>query len=60
MSKKFTLSDGDRVRFVTIAGREAVGTLLKRPYGRRLYAIVRADNGQVNYLPSRDYIKEKC
>lgn len=56
---KFTLRDGDTVRFLTITGRTKVGTLIRRPYGRRIHAVVKDEGGQLNYLPTRDFIIEK-
>jgi hypothetical protein len=54
--KTFHLHDGDRVEFVSLKGHRLTGTLIRRPYGRRLHAVVRDDRRVLHLLPSRVFI----
>lgn len=56
--KPFPLFDGDVVWFQTSKGLKQ-GTLLKRPYGRRTFAIVRDGNRVLHYVASRQHIVRK-
>lgn len=57
-TKPFPLFDGDVVQFQSNNGVKQ-GTLIKRPYGRRLYAVVKDDRGVLHYVPTRDRIVGK-
>ena len=57
---RFYLHEGDWVQYRVNnrSGKIAVGLLILRPYGRRLWGAVRDGNtGQVHYLSSRKRIK---
>lgn len=57
--KPFALFEGDTVWFKNPAGGLHKGTLVKRPYGRRLFAIVKNEQGRLVYLPNREHIVRK-
>lgn len=58
-NKPFPLFEGDVVWFQSATGIRQ-GTLLQRPYGRRLFAVVRTSDRMLHYVPKRDDIIRKA